>query len=135
MTAAQTEHEGDKHTAIPGIRKEKIKKVGSKAQKKQENRTQGVHRVTNLPVSGTKPSRRPCHTICHLLAACRHTICHLLPALVGNGIKCHCCRCRAPPPRTNQCKTNKTARDSGAVATEVTLVTIINSMTAVTVGA
>ena len=40
MTAAQTkEHEEDKHT---GIRKEKTRKVGSKAQK-QENRTQGVH--------------------------------------------------------------------------------------------
>ena len=40
MTAAQTkELEEDKHT---GIRKEKIRSVGSKAQK-QENRTQGAH--------------------------------------------------------------------------------------------
>ena len=122
MTAAQTEHEGDKHTAIPGIRKEKIKKVGSKAQKKQENRTQGVHRVTNLPVSGTKPSRRPCHTICHLLAACRHTICHLLPALVGNGIKCQCSRCRPPPPAKKSTKTTLNCLESGAVATQVPLI-------------
>ena len=40
MTAAQTkEHEEEKHT---GIRKEKIRNVGSKAHK-QANRTQGVH--------------------------------------------------------------------------------------------
>ena len=40
MTAAQTTgHEEDKHS---GIRKEKIRKAGSKA-RKQENRTQGVH--------------------------------------------------------------------------------------------
>ena len=39
-TAAQTEeHEEDKHT---GIRKEKMIKLGSKAQKKQDNWTQGV---------------------------------------------------------------------------------------------
>ena len=40
MTAARTKgREEDKHT---GIRKEKIRKVGSKA-KKQENRAEGVH--------------------------------------------------------------------------------------------
>ena len=39
MTAAQPKEHEDKHT---GIRNEKIRKVGSKAQK-QENRTQGVH--------------------------------------------------------------------------------------------
>ena len=40
MTASQTkEHEEDKDT---GIRKEKMRKAGSKAHKKQENRTQGV---------------------------------------------------------------------------------------------
>ena len=39
MTAAQTKERERKHT---GIRKEKIRKVESKAQK-QENRTQGVH--------------------------------------------------------------------------------------------
>ena len=47
MTAAQTkEHEADKHI---GIRKEKMIKVGNKAQK-QENRTQGGHtkRVSRL---------------------------------------------------------------------------------------
>ena len=49
--------------------------------------------ATNLPVSATKPRRGPCHTICHL------------PALVGNGIKCHCCRCRAPPPASKSTKT------------------------------
>ena len=40
MTAAQTkQHDEEKHA---GIRKEKRRKVGSKAEK-QENRTQGVH--------------------------------------------------------------------------------------------
>ena len=76
---------------IPGCRKKiyeknekknEKRKVGSKAQKQasKENRPQGVSIATNLPVSATKPRRGPCHTICHL------------PALVGNGIKCHCCR-------------------------------------------
>ena len=41
--------------------------------------------VTNLPVSATKSRWGP-----------GHTICHLIPALVGNSILCHCCRCRAP---------------------------------------
>ena len=40
MTAAQAKEHEDKHTGI--IRKEKIRNVGSKAQK-QENLTQGVH--------------------------------------------------------------------------------------------
>ena len=40
MAAAQTkEHEDDEDT---GTRKEKMRKIGGKAQK-QENRTQGVH--------------------------------------------------------------------------------------------
>ena len=88
---------------MPGCRlnigKEK-RTVGSKAQK-QEN--QGVSIATNLPVSATKPTRRPCHTIGHLL-----------PPLVSNGITCHCCRCRAPPtPRTNQPKPNNTSWTRG----------------------
>ena len=71
MTAAQTkEHEEDKHTGMA----EKMRNVGGKTQK-QENCTQGVYIVTNLPVSATKPRRGPCHTICHL------------PAFVGNGMK------------------------------------------------
>ena len=97
---------------IPGWRKKKKKemknekrKVGSKAQK-QENRTQGVSIATNLPVSATKRRRGPCHTVCHLL-----------PALVGKGIKCHCCRCRAPPPANKSTKTKQNCLDSGAVAT------------------
>ena len=39
MTAAKTTEHEDKHT---GVRKEKTRKVGSKAQKKQENSTQGI---------------------------------------------------------------------------------------------
>ena len=79
-------------------RKTKSRKQGTKASK-QENRTQGVSIATNLPVSATKPRRGPCHTICHLL-----------PALVGNGIKYHCCHCRAPPfPEQINEKQNKTA--------------------------
>ena len=90
MAAAQTKEHEDEHTGTQGKIRKKIKEkrnVGSKAQKKQENHTQGVSIATNLPVSATKPRRGPCHTIYHL------------PALVGNGIKCHCCRCRAPPLR------------------------------------
>ena len=117
MTAAQTKgHEEDKNTGMQGKRrkerkekrKTKSRKQGTKASK-QENRTQDVSMAKNLPVSATKPRRGPCHTICHFL-----------PALIGNGIKCHCCRCRAPPPRTNQRKPNKTARTRGLyVATQV----------------
>ena len=80
---------------IPGCRKKMRRKRKAKNEKqearhktKQENRTQGVSIATNLPVSAAKPRRGPCHTICQFL-----------PALVGNGIKCHCCRCRASPPR------------------------------------
>ena len=98
------------------IRKEKRKtkvirrKQGIEA-RKQENRTQGLSIATNLPVSATKPTRGPCHTISHLL-----------PALVGNGIKCHCCRCQVPPQRTNQQKPKQNCLDSGAVATQVSLI-------------
>ena len=97
MAAEPTKgHEEDTHTEMQGqkIRKEtkekrktKSRNQGTKASK-HENRTQGISIAINLPVSDTKPRRGPCHTICHLL-----------PALVGNGIKCHCCRGRAPPPK------------------------------------
>ena len=85
MSAAQTKgHEGDQHTGThekgKDEKKSEKREVGSKAQK-QENRTQGISIATNLPVYATKPRRGPCHTICHLL-----------PALVGNAIKCPCCR-------------------------------------------
>ena len=74
-TAAQTkEHEEDKHTGTTKEKMRKSRKQGTT--KKQKNRTQGVSVVTKIPVSATKPSRGPCHTICHLL-----------PAFVGNGIK------------------------------------------------
>ena len=89
MAAAQTKGHEDKHTGMQGKNKKEKKtekrKVGSKAQKQASKKI--VLKATNLSVSATKPGRGPCHTICHLL-----------PALVGNGIKCHCCRCRAPPP-------------------------------------
>ena len=89
---------------IPGCRKKRWKerkekrktecrKQGTKA-RKQQYRTQGVSIATNLHVSATKPRRGPCHTICHLL-----------PAFVGNGIKCHCCRCRAPSTANKSTKT------------------------------
>ena len=93
---------------IPGCRekdkkrkkqKTKSRKQGPKASKK--NRTQGVSIATNLPASATKPRRGPCNTICHL------------PALVGNGIKCHCCRCRARPPTNKSTKTKQNCLDSG----------------------
>ena len=107
MTAAQTkEHEEDKHTGMA----EKMRNVGGKTQK-QENCTQGVYIVTNLPVSATKPRRGLCHTICHIL-----------PALVGNGVKCHCCRRRVPPPANESTKTKQNCHDSGAEATQVTLI-------------
>ena len=84
-------------------RKTKSRKQGTKASK-QENRTQGVSIATNLPISATKPRREPCHNICHLL-----------PALVGNGIRCHCFRCRAPPAANKSTKTKQYCLDSGAV--------------------
>ena len=119
MAAAQTKgHEEDKHTGMQGknnLRKKRKRKTESRKQgtkvSKQENRTQGVSIATNFPVSATKPRRGPCHTICHLL-----------PALVGNGIKCHCCRCRAPPPANKSTKTKQNWLDSGAVATQVPLI-------------
>ena len=98
---------------ISGCRK-KIRKGKTKSRRqgtkacKEEHRTQGVSIAINLPVSATKPRRGPCHTICHFL-----------PALVGNGIKCHCCRCRAPPPANKSTKTKQNCLDSGAVATQV----------------
>ena len=107
MAAAQTkEHEEGKHTKMQGKndkrrkKKKKSRKQG-KTTSEQENRIQGVSIATSLPVSATKPKRKPCHTICH----------H--PALVDNDIKCHCCRCRPPPPRTNQLEPNKTALTRG----------------------
>ena len=117
MAAAQTKgHEEDKHTGIQGKKKKrkkretKSRKRGTKASK-QESHTQGVSIATIIPVSATKPSRGRCHTICHLL-----------PALVGNGIKCHCCRCRAPTPANKSTKTEQNRLDSGAVATQVPLI-------------
>ena len=105
MAASQTKgHEEDEQTYWDEGKKNKNekknekRKVGSKAQKKQakqENRTQGVSIATNLPVSATKPRRGPFQTICHL------------PALVGNGIKCYCCRCRALPPANKSTKTKQ----------------------------
>ena len=70
----------------------KSRKQGTKKARKSYIKTSIV---TKFLVSATKPSREPCHTICHLL-----------PALVSNGIKCHYCRCRASPPWTNQRKPN-----------------------------
>ena len=91
-------------------RKTKSKKQGTKASD-QENRTQGVSIATNLASSATKSRRGPYHTICHLL-----------PALVGNGIKSHCCRCRALPPREQVDENQQNCLDSGAVATQVPLI-------------
>ena len=54
MSAARTkQRKEDKHT---GIRKEKKRKVGSKA-KKQENRMPTASIVTMLPVSAAKPNQ------------------------------------------------------------------------------
>ena len=51
-----------------------------------------------IPLYAAKPRRGPCHTICHLLLA-----------VVGNSIRCHCCRCRAAPPANNSTKPRQTA--------------------------
>ena len=118
MAAAQTKgHEEDKHTGMQGknnLRKKRKRKTESRKQgtkvSKQENRTQGVSIATNFPVSATKPRRGLCHTICHLRA------------LVSNDIECHCCRCRAHPPANKSTKTKQNCPDSGAVATQVPLI-------------
>ena len=112
MAAAETKGHEDEHT---GMQEKKVRKKRKRKTKSRKQGTKASEKIvlkaspTNLPVSATKPRRGPCHTICHL------------PALVGNGIKCHCCRCRAPPPETNQRKPNKTAW-TRAVATQVPLI-------------
>ena len=62
-TAAQTkeheEHTVCKHT---GIRKKKMRKVGSEAQENVKAIVLKESVVTNFPVSAAKPSRGPCHT-------------------------------------------------------------------------
>ena len=63
--------------------KNKNQKLGIRS---HNRRPQALFIVTNIPVSAAKSSRGP-----------RHSICHLIPALVGNGVKCHCCCCGAPP--------------------------------------
>ena len=119
VAGAQTKgHEENLDTGMQEKnRRRKVKTKNEKQEARHEskqaiNRTQGVSIATNLPVSATKPRRGPCHTICDLL-----------PALVGNGINCRCCRCRAPrPPRTNQRKPKQNCLDSGAVATQLPLI-------------
>ena len=88
---------------IPGCRQKKQVRTERKEKRKTKSRKQGtkarksysrrLRSSKSSPVSATKPRRGPCHTICHL------------PAFVGNGIKCHCCRCRAPPPEHKSTKT------------------------------
>ena len=77
----------------------------------------GVIPSTNKPilslfrsavVSASKPSGGPCHTIGRLF-----------PALVDSGIKCHHCRCRAPPSVNNSTKTIQNCQDSRIVAAQV----------------
>ena len=85
-----------KKTKMPGRRKYELREARHKENKEIVLK---AYIVTKLPASATKPSRGPCHTLCQVILA-----------LIGNGIKCHCCRCQAPPPRTNQRKPNKTAR-------------------------
>ena len=53
MTAAQAKQHEDKHTGIP--RKDKIRKIGSKAKKRVEIALKASI-VTKLPVSTTKPT-------------------------------------------------------------------------------
>ena len=67
--------------------------------------------VTKLHVCATKPSRGPCHAICHLL-----------PTLVNSGTKCHYCRCRAPPSVTKFTKPEQNDQDSWVVVTQVPLI-------------
>ena len=115
MAVAQTKgHEEDTHTWMHEKNRTRKVKRKTKSRKQptqaseQGNRIQGVSIARNFPVSATKPRRGPCRTICLLL-----------PALVGNDIKCHCCRCRAPPRANKSTKTKQKRLDSGAVATQV----------------
>ena len=104
----RSSHQEEKHA---GITAEKRRKEGSETKRKKIVLEASIG--TELPISATKPSRVPCHPICHLL-----------PILVDSGIKCQYCRCRPPPLRQqiNE-KTNKTTRSRGLyVATQTPLV-------------
>ena len=82
MAAARpNQHEEEKHTQRSAEEQKKRRKQG----KTQENRAQWVdsNQASRL---ATKPSRRPCHPICHVL-----------PILIGSGVQCQYCRCHAPP--------------------------------------
>ena len=117
MAAAQTKGREDKHTVMQGkknkkrTKRKRKRKVGSKAQSKRENRTQDVSIATNLPVSATKPRRGPCHTIRHLLLLLSATVSSFTAAAV-----------EPPPPANKSTKTKQNCLDSGAVATQVPLI-------------
>ena len=75
MTAAQTKERRRETYRNNGGDYKKSRKQGTNKSKKVVLK---ASMVTKLPVSDTKPSWGPYHTICHLL-----------PALVDNSIKCH----------------------------------------------
>ena len=85
MTAARTkQYEEAKHTGIRTEKKKTTRNQGKENKKIVFKASMSI--VTKLPVSATKPSRGPCHTICHLL-----------PTLVDSDVKCQYCRCRTTP--------------------------------------
>ena len=80
MTAAWTKQHEEKHTGVRKEKKNKRRKQGKKAKIILK-----ASIVAKLPVSATKPSGGPCHTICNL------------PNLVDSGVTCQYYRYRAPP--------------------------------------
>ena len=108
MSAARTkQRKEDKHT---GIRKEKKRKVGSKA-KKQENRMPTASIVTMLPVSAAKPSRETCQNRTY----------YILRDLVDSGVKCHYCRCSlsSPPSVNKSTKSKQNNQDTGGLCEQL----------------
>ena len=76
MTAAQTrEHEDDTARKHTEMKKENMRKVGSR-HKKGEKIVLKASVATTFPEFASKPSQIPCYTIFHLRSAS-----------VGNGIK------------------------------------------------
>ena len=76
MTAAAQTKEQDKTYRDKAGQNKKSRKQGTKVSKQEIVLKAFI--VTNLPVSATKPSREPCHTIGHLLPALHQVYTHIL---------------------------------------------------------
>ena len=119
MAAAQTKgHEEDKHTGMQQIRKEKKnekRKVGSKALLKQARKSysRSLHSSKSsrlcykVETGGTLPHHLPSSSFRRQ----RYQMSLLLPLSTP-----------LPPPRTNQRKPKLNCLDSGAVASQVPLI-------------